>query len=173
VSAYDPFLQLVKSLAQRNVRYVMIGVWAANYYAQHGGHVFATDDRDFFFPPDPENLLTAWIVSRELGFELWSGNEPLGAPLDLWLAKRVVSNRANTTAIHPSGIIIDFTLVMAGFEFDDAWSKRKIFRIDDVDVPVARLSHIVESKAKADRLKDRLFLATWEEALRHLLKEEE
>src|SRR5713226_9022436 len=87
----------------------MIGVWGANYYAQHGGHVFATDDRDFFFPPDPENLLTAWIVSRELGFELWSGNEPLGAPLDLWLAKRVVSNRANTTAIHPSGIIIDFT----------------------------------------------------------------
>ncbi len=169
----DQFTELVKSLAERNIRFVMIGVWGANYYAQHGGHIFATDDRDFFFPPDPNNLVNAWSASSELGYELWSGNEPLGEPLDLWLAERVVSNRANTTAIHPAGIIIDFTLVMAGFEFDDVWSKRKIFRIDDVDVPVARLSHIVESKAKADRLKDRLFLATWEEALRHLLKNEE
>jgi len=47
------------------------------------------------------------------------------------------------------------------------------FRIDDVEIPVARLSHIVESKAKANRPKDRLFLATWEEALRNMLKEDE
>jgi len=38
------------------------------------------------------------------------------------------------------------------------------------DVPVARLRHIVESKAAAGRPKDRLFLATHEEALRDLLR---
>ena len=151
----------------------MIGVWAANYYAQHGGHVFATDDRDFFFPADPPNLLRGWTASRESGYELWSGQEPLGEPLDFWLAERVVSNRALTTAIHAEGVVVDFTLVMAGFDFETAWNERKSFRIDDVEIPVARLSHIIESKAKANRPKDRLFLATWEEALRDLLKEEE
>lgn len=89
MSTYDPFVQLVKALAQPGVRYVMIGVWAANYYAKHGGHVFATDDRDFFFPPDPTNLLNAW---------------------------------------------------MAAFEM--VWSERKLFRVEDAEISVARLSHI-------------------------------
>ena len=173
MSNQDPFARLLKALERLGVRYVLIGVWAANYFASHGGHVFATEDRDFFFPPDPRNLLSAWIASRELGFELWTGKEPLGEPLDLWLAERVTSNRALTTAIDPDGVVVDFTLVMAGFEFDAVWNERRWFRVGDVDIPVARLSQIVESKAKANRPKDRLFLATWEEALRDLLKDEE
>ncbi len=151
----------------------MIGVWGANYYARHGGHVFATDDRDLFVPPDAPNLLNAWQAARDAGYELWSANEPLGDPLDLWLAERVIGQRAVTSAIHPAGVTIDFTLVMKGFEFETVWSERKLFRIGDVDIPVARLSHIVESKAKVNRPKDRLFLATWEEALRDMLKDED
>jgi hypothetical protein len=42
--------------------------------------------------------------------------------------------------------------------------------VEGVEVPVARLRHIVDSKAAVGRPKDRLFLATHEEALRHLLK---
>ncbi|HEV8657914.1 MAG TPA: hypothetical protein VGS96_04735 [Thermoanaerobaculia bacterium] len=151
----------------------MIGVAGANYYARHGGQVFTTKDRDLFVPPDAPNLLSAWTASRESGYELWSADEPLGEPLDLWLAERVVSRRANTTATHPAGVTIDFTLEMKGFDFEKVCSERKIFRIGDVEIPVARLSHIVASKAKVDRPKDRLFLATWEEALRDLLKDED
>ena len=173
MTSYDPFTSLLQKFAQLNVRYVLMGVWAANYYAKHGGHVFATKDRDLLFPLDPENLLKGWHAGGEVGYELWSGQEPLGAPLDLWLAERVIANRAVTTAIHPEGVIVDFSLVMAGFDFDTVWNERRTFRVADVEIPVARLSHIVESKAKANRPKDRLFLATWEEALRKLLKEEE
>ena len=167
------FARLLRRLNQQQIRYVIIGVAGANYYSRSGAEVFTTKDRDLFLPPDPSNLLNAWIASRELGYELWSGDEPLGEPLDSWLAERVVSQRANTTAIHSVGIAVDLTLVMAGFDFDTVWNERKTFRVDDVEIPVARLSHIVESKAKANRPKDRLFLATWEEALRNLLKEEE
>ena len=173
MSEQDPFARLLKAFERLGVRYVLIGVWAANYFASHGGHVFSTEDRDFFLPPDPPNLLNAWIASRELGYELWSGKEPLGEPLDLWLAERVTSNRALTTAVHREGVVVDFTLVMAGFDFEAVWNERRSFRVGDVQIPVARLSHIVESKAKANRPKDRLFLATWEEALRDLLKDEE
>jgi len=60
---------------------------------------------------------------------------------------------------------------MKGFDFETVWNARRVFRVTDIDIPVARLSHIVESKAKTNRLKDRLFLATWQEALRDLLDE--
>ena len=40
----------------------------------------------------------------------------------------------------------------------------------DVEVPVARLSHIVASKHATGRDKDRLFLATYREALDRLLR---
>jgi len=58
---------------------------------------------------------------------------------------------------------------MAGFEFADVWAKRRTFKVQGVDVPVAALSDIVSSKAAAGRPKDQLFLATHEDALRQLL----
>ena len=171
MNAPDVFHRLLRLLAQHRVQYVVIGVAGANYYARSATEVFTTKDRDLFVPPDASNLLSAWHASRESGYDLWSGQEPLGEPLDAWLAERVVSNRAGTSALHPTGVAIDFTLEMKGFEFETVWNARRVFRVGDIDIPVARLSHIVESKAKTNRLKDRLFLATWQEALRDLLDE--
>lgn len=57
---------------------------------------------------------------------------------------------------------------MAGFTFDEVWPRRRVFTVEGVDVPVASLKDIVASKAAAGRPKDRLFLATHEEALREL-----
>jgi hypothetical protein len=84
------------------------------------------------------------------------------------LARQVVSRRALVRATGHD-LDVDLTLVMAGFGFETAWRGRRIFRVEGVGIPVGRLSHIVRSKAVAGRPKDRLFLATHEEALRHLL----
>jgi len=59
---------------------------------------------------------------------------------------------------------------MAGFEFETVYADHNVFRVEGVDIPVARLEHIIESKRRADRPKDRLFLATHEEALRQFLR---
>jgi hypothetical protein len=173
VRSDSPFLRLLARLAQGEVRYVVIGVAGANYYARSGAEAFATKDRDLFLPPDPLNLLNAWNASRVSGYELWSQEELLGEPQDQWLAERVVSTRATIRAIHPAGIAVDFTLEMKGFDFETVWNDRRVFRAGDVEIPVARLSHIVASKARLNRPKDRLFLAAWEEALRDLKKDEE
>ena len=50
----------------------------------------------------------------------------------------------------------------------DVWSRRRTFIIDGVEIPVASLADIVQSKADAGREKDRLFLATHEDALQQL-----
>ncbi len=145
-----------------------MGVAGANYYARSGATMFTTEDRDLFLPPEPSIVLRAWKTCASLGLDLRSGDEPLGRPLDMVLARRVVSRRALVRATQ-TALQVDLALVMAGFTFETVWGARRIFKVHGVGVPVARLSHIVRSKAAAGRLKDRLFLASHEEALRDLM----
>ena len=167
----DTFAAVIRALDTARVRFVVIGVWGANYYANSASVLFTTLDRDLFLPADPENLLNAWSVCDTCGLSLWAGHEPLDTPRDLQLAQAVVERRALTRGSDDHGLEIDLSLVMAGFEFADAERDHKIFVVDNVEIPVARLSHIVQSKAAAGREKDRLFLATHREALRDLLDE--
>ena len=164
----DDFAGLVRSLRERDVRFVVIGVWGANYFAALSGTVFTTQDRDLFLPLDPDNLIRAWEVCESRGFALWSGPEPLDTPHDRFIADAIVARRALVRA-SLGELQVDLTLVMATFDFETVWSERRTFVEDGVEIPVARLTHIVESKAAAGREKDRLFLATHAEALRQLL----
>jgi hypothetical protein len=168
----DALVPLARALRERSVRFVLIGVAGANYYALGGSTIFTTEDRDLFLPPDPDNLVQCWKACESIALELWSGNEPLDAPRDRWLAERVVARRALVKATDRAELAVDLTLVMAGFDFETVWKERRAFRVDDVEVPVARLLHIVQSKHAAGRDKDRLFLATHREALQELLRRE-
>jgi hypothetical protein len=149
---------------------VLIGVSGANLYAPGGQAVFATEDFDLFLPLDPENLLRAWLACEDLQFELWHANEPLDRPRDRRLADRVVEQRVVTRVSGLDELAVDLTLVMTGFEFEAVWDQRRVFLIDGVDVPVARLMHIVSSKQATGRDKDKLFLATHRAALEQLLQ---
>lgn len=163
------FAPLAQAFAVAAVRYVMIGVSGVNLHAHRAGVIFSTLDRDLFLPPDPANLLAAWGAAESCSLQLVSSGQPLDQPRDLRLAELVVERRALTQATDERELQIDLTLVMTGFEFDEVWKKHTIFRLSDVEIPVASLSHIVASKAAAGRDKDRLFLATHAEALRELL----
>jgi hypothetical protein len=167
----DAFTPLAHALRDGGVRYVVIGVAGANYYALGGATVFVTQDRDLFLPLDPDNLLRCWQACDVAGLNLWAGDEPLDIPRDRLLAERIVERRCVTRAIGLSDVDVDLTLVMASFEFDPVWRERRTFIVDDVEIPVARLLHIVESKHAAGRDKNRLFLATHREALQRLLRD--
>lgn len=165
-----PLAPLAAELAAREVRYVLIGVSAANMYGPDGQAVFVTEDFDLFLPPEPDNLVRGWAACERAELDLWLGNEPLDRPRDHWLAERVVDRRALTRVTGPGEFRADLTLVMAGFNFEAVWAERREFLIDVVPVPTARLLHIVESKQAAARPKDQLFLATHKDALEQLLK---
>jgi len=123
VSEPDSFLRLVRQLQTGGVRFVVHGVSGANYYAQSAGLVFVTEDRDLFLPLDPDNLLCAWQACEAGGHELWCGSEPLGRPLDRFLADKVVATRALVRAESPE-LRVDLSLVMKGFEFEDVWPRQ-------------------------------------------------
>ena len=135
--------------------------------------MFTTLDRDLFLPPDPANLLAAWRVCQDSGFELFARTEPLDEPRDAELARAVVERRALTRASDGMGTDVVLSLVMSGFEFETIWPVRRTFEVEEIAIPEARLSHIVESKARTGREKDRLFLATHREALGHLLPDDD
>ena len=164
--------KLYELLLDRGVRFLVIGVGAANYYAREAGELFATQDVDLFLAPEPPNVLTAWECFLELGWELSAGGEPLGSPVDLWLAERVVSHQAAVKAGRETERF-DLTLVMTGFTFDEVWADRRHFEVEGVAIPVARLEHVIASKKKVGRPKDHLFLATHAEILRVLGAETE
>lgn len=164
----EPFARVVRALKKSKTRFVLIGVAGADYYARSAGLLFTTQDWDLFLPLDPANVLRAWRTCEAVGLDLWLGDEPLGRPLDRFLAERVISRRALVRATSRE-LQIDLTVVMEGFEFDEVWRQRRAFKVERVEIPVARLSHIVASKAAAGRPKDHLFLAAHEEALRELL----
>ena len=166
----NPLTPLGSALAQRSVRYVLMGVAGANLYAPGGQALFVTEDYDLFLPLDEENLTAAWAAAEDIGADLWLGAEPLAKPRDSLLAARVVQHRAATRASSANGLNVDLSLVMAGFAFDDVWRERRVFTIEGVEIPTARLTHIVTSKATAGRDKDQLFLATHSDALEQLLK---
>jgi hypothetical protein len=163
----DRLIELVEALLRERVRFVVIGVAGLNYYSQSAGLLFTTEDRDLFLPPAPEDCLRAWRVAEAAGFELWAGDEPLGRPRDEQLAAQVVAHRGLVRA-EAADVVVDFTLVMAGFEFETVWRRRRLFTVGGLALPVARLADIAASKAAAGRPKDRLFLATHEDALRQL-----
>jgi hypothetical protein len=160
---------LVGALGEAKCRFVLIGVAGANYYATAESTIFATRDRDLFLPLDSANLLEVWRVCEQQGLALTLGDDPLDQPRDAWLAQRVVEQRALTRASDRVRLEVDLTLVMSGFEFDVVWLERRVFLAEGVEIPVARLTHIVSSKASVGRPKDRLFIETHKESLRTLL----
>lgn len=170
----DPYTRLFRELQDRKVEFLVIGVEGANYFLSAGQATFATEDLDLFLPPDAANTLAVCHCCRDLGFHLSSGGEPLNRQLDLWLTQRIVEHRGAIRAVDPdSGIQLDLTHTMAGFEFATLWPARRRFAVGDTEVLVAPLRSIVESKRAAGRKKDLLFLVTHDEVLKEILGDEE
>lgn len=169
----SPISALAKALAARSVRFVLIGVSGVNLYTPRPGSAFLTDDYDLFLPPEAANLFQAWAACDGCGLELWLGREPLDRPRDEWLARKVVERRVATRVTGQEEFLVDLTLEMKGYDFETVWDTRRTFIIDDAEIPVARLRHIIESKLAANRDKDRLFLATHRDVLEQLLKKPE
>jgi len=170
------FRSLVAALHAVQLRFVVIGVWGANFHASSAAAVFATPEYDLFLPPEPDTWLEAWRVCAALGLSLRADDDSLTTPPDRVQAEAVVTAGTQVRASvlsGPSALMVDLMPVMTAFEFEPVWDERRVFVMDGVEVPVARLSHIIRSKAATNRDQDRLFLSTHAATLRQMLDGDE
>jgi len=142
------FGRVVAGLDRARVRFLLIRMGTGNL-ASPDGTVVRALYHDLFLPPDPQNALHAWQGCEEAGLELWAAGEPLGSPLDLWLAEHVVAGRVQVRATDRKGLLVDLTLFVDGFEFESLWPARRVWVIDGVEVPVAQARPASSDPAKA------------------------
>lgn len=147
---------MLEALQQHDVRYVVIGGFAAELH-----DVAVPPTRDVDITPDrsPGNLsrLAEALRTLEARFRILDGppegvEVPGGISAD-WLATMV--SVALTTSAGP----LDVSLVPDGTDgYDDLETNRVELRYGDTLVPVAALADIIRSKEAAGRTKDLLVL---------------
>ena len=163
-----PYVRACRNLEKAGVRYVIVGAFGVDLYARDAGCVINTQDCDLLLPPDPAGLSRAIAVLKKLGYSLEAGGEPVDQDLDL--IRGIVRALGCVRAVKKSARI-DLPLEIAGCRFESLWKRQRRVKVGGVTLRVAPLRDILRSKKLADRPKDRLFLATFEDALKQLLKD--
>jgi hypothetical protein len=166
----DVYAEACSLLEEADVRYLVIGVMGINLHSTRGAAIALTEDCDLLLPPEPEPHRRAAAALAGAGFLLEAGGEPLVGN-DAVVLAGIVNARARVRATKDLSTV-DLTLQAAGLDFDDLWPRHTRRRLDGTAVRVAPLQDIVRSKMLANRLKDRLFLATYADRLAELMREE-
>jgi hypothetical protein len=134
------FRDMLCAFNGEGVEYLVVGAYAM---AAHG-FPRATGDLDFWIRNTPENadrVLRALVV--------------FGAPT------RDVSQKDLTTpdmivqfGVEPSRV--DILTSISGVEFEEAYPRRTVARLDDVDVPILGVDDLIRNKRASGRRKDLL-----------------
>lgn len=136
----DDYKEMLSILAEENVKFMVIGAFALSTY----GYPRATGDIDIWVEASEEN--SEKILRTMIRF---------GAPTDKITREDFISEGI----IFQIGIAprrIDITTVIDGVKFIDAYPKRKIIKISDIEVPIISLEDLITNKEATGRDKDLL-----------------
>lgn len=159
MSPFDPE-RLLKALARRGVRYVLIGAVAARLQ----GFPRMTADADIAPADDEDNLRRLAMALRDLKAKVYTESVPEGLTFDcsaealgrarLW--NLITSAGRLDVAFEPSGT--------AGYA--DLASSAVPFSVFGIEVQAASLEDILRSKLAADRPQDRQDVIVLKEMIR-------
>lgn len=145
---FDPE-RLLRSLANNDVRFVLVGATAARLY----GFPRMTADVDIVPAPDTANLERLASSLKDLGAMVYTESVPAGLPADL--SARMLG-RAELWNLVTRGGRLDVIFTPAGTAgYEDLAANAERFEAFGVSFLVARLEDILRSKIAADRPQDR------------------
>jgi len=150
------------ALNAAGVRYLIVGGVAVVLY----GHLRTTVDLDLVLDLEGGKVRAALQALGELGY-LPRAPVPLGDFADKQKRARWAEekNMMVFSLYHPGGTAFEVDLfVREPFDFDRAWQRRTVVRLERTEVPVVALQDLVELKEQAHRPQDMADL----EALRSL-----
>ena len=143
------FLDLLAALVRADARFLIAG---AHAMAAHGVPR-ATGDLDVWIQPDPENAGRVWAALLEFG-------APITA-LGLSEADLAAPDMVFQLGIPPRRI--DILTSITGVRFEQAWPERRVYRIEELDLPFLGRSALLDNKRATGRAKDRADVETLEQ----------
>jgi len=127
---------LLKSLNEHKVRYVIIGAYAFPFY----GYSRATIDIDIFIEPHKDNAQKTLKALSDFGYDVSDL-----AVEDMLKKKILIRQYALETDIHP---------FVTGISFEEVWKNKKKGEIEGVKTYFASLDDLIIMKKAAGREKD-------------------
>jgi predicted nucleotidyltransferase len=140
MAKFQDFKDILKLLKEKKAKYLIIGGNAVNFYSR----MKLTEDLDIWVKPSPENAKAVFEALNEFGY----GN------LDISESDFIKEDNIVQLGFPP--VRIDFMTTVEGFEFDEAYVKRKrgyLFGIQNV--PFISYDDLVKNKKLAGRPKDK------------------
>jgi hypothetical protein len=141
---FEPHRIMLKSLLDGEVDFIMIGGYAVNFH----GFSRPTGDLDLWLKPTEENKNKLLAVLEKNGFEKSS----------IEYVKSLDFSNAEVFCVGKVPIRVDFLTRISGVDYEDAENKKMIAEVEDMQIPVLHLEHLVLSKISNDRTKDKMDL---------------
>lgn len=132
------FRELLESLNENGVRYLLIGGHAVGCY----GYSRSTNDIDFFVASDFENASNLVKALIEFGFRSDT------------LAPELFTAKDSLVIIGVEPLAVDFLNYLTGVEFESAFASRTLVDDDGLPISVIGLDDLIKNKLATGRHKD-------------------
>jgi len=132
----DDFKEFIQCLNSNNVRYLLLGGWAVGMY----GNPRATKDIDFLVAIDNDNLTNLQNALIAFG----------APPVDLERFKE----KGNVIRMGSSPILIDIINEADGIDINECYPRRKIMKIENVDISIISVNDLIKNKKASGRSMD-------------------
>jgi predicted nucleotidyltransferase len=137
----EEFRQLLKTMLKHQVDFILVGGYAVNYY----GYNRPTGDMDIWLMPDNSNKERFISLLKEERFSVADINKIKGIDF----TKEVAFHFGKPPKR------IDFLTKISNVNFNDAWKEKKMLPMEDFQIPVLHLHHLISSKISSERIRDK------------------
>ena len=132
------FKDFLKLLNAHKVEYLLIGGYAVGYH----GYPRATADMDIWVATNSQNARKLVAVLKEFGFDVPELSEELFLKQDQIIRMGLPPVR------------IEIATTISGVEFESCYAERVVDILDDVEVNLINLKHLIINKRASGRFRD-------------------
>ena len=132
------FKEFLKLLNKNNVKYLLIGGWAVGHY----GYVRATGDIDILVSSDLNNATNVVETLNDFGLV----GELINADL--------ITTKGQIIRFGVPPLRIEILTEISGVEFAECYPAKGVKVIEDIEIPLISLKHLIQNKISSGRPKD-------------------
>ncbi len=134
------FKELLKIFENHKIRYLIVGGYAVMKYSEPR----FTKDLDVFISTDEENANSVYAALKEFG-----------APLE-GLTPDDFTQKGYFYQMGRPPIRVDIMMSIPGIDFDEAWEKREVVKLNDLRIYFISRSDLIRAKEASARPQDKI-----------------